>query len=83
MAADHERREREPAGRGGAQEEGRPSASDKADAGDTPEANIEATARHEAEGEGYRRRGRRAMTGGTAPLKDMAQESPDGHAGEQ
>jgi hypothetical protein len=83
MSAGHQRRERETAERGGVEEEGRPSGSDKADAGNTPAANVEATARHEAEGEGYRRRGRRAMTGETAPLKEMAQEAPDGHAGEQ
>ena len=76
------RREHATAGPAGAEGEGRPVDSEEADAGHTPEANIEATARHEAEGEGYRRRGRRAMTGETAPMKSMAQETPTGHAGE-
>jgi hypothetical protein len=83
MSTGHLRRGRETAGRGGAKEEGWASGADKADAGSTPDANIEATARHEAEGESYRRRGRQAITGETAPLKEMAQEAPDGHAGEE
>ena len=45
------RHERATAGPTGAEGEGRPVDSDEADAGNTPEANIEATARHEAEGE--------------------------------
>jgi hypothetical protein len=78
-----QRRERPPAGPSGAEGEGQPAGAEEADAGQTPQANREATAQHEAEGEGYRRRGRRAMTGQTAPLKDMAQAAPEGHAGQE
>jgi hypothetical protein len=81
--ATERRHERAGAGPAGAEEEGPSSRPERSGKGPTPPANRVATEQHEAEGEGYRRRGRRALTGESVPLKDMADEAPAGHAGEE
>lgn len=45
--------------------------------------NAAAMTQHDLEGEGYRDRGRLAVSGDTEPLTEQAAAAPDGHAGDQ